>query len=429
MHRLLLSFNLSGPTLEDCFDAINEHNIEPVLQYIAENKNNPDKINVRWKNIPFLSLVVLALNISPEDRLRLLDAILAIEGIILDMRYLNGDCLLHEITDIPHVPILPKLLAHKSISINAKGDRGQTPLIRATAKEQIGCIKILLNHPEIGVNLTDDDGNTAFTTAAPTLQLLELIAERDDVDINARNNLGDTALIRTARNGHCPKAVRFLLGLKGININAVNNDGDSALMCAAAAGNTDIVLLLLAAHADTTIKNKKGKSAEEMAENEWLRDLIKNSSPANTHALFLARRDRAAANPDNRQEMANLAFASLTDAINFIESNLNKIDPEKINESISAFSTLMMAMGLDEKSDQYARTLLHVAASRGHKLAERITQSYTKEDEELRSIQEARKYTAEELNRMRTARLRYFQPRADNNSDSSQDGNQRLTRR
>ncbi len=428
MHRFLLSFRSGGTTLEDCFEAIKEHNIEPVLQYIAENKNNPDKINVRWKNIPFLSLV-LALNIAPQDRLRLLDALLAIEGIILDIRYVNGDCLLHEITDSPHAPILPKLLAHKSISINAKGDHGQTPLIRAVAKSQVACIKMLLNHPETLVNLRDDNGNTAFTTAAPTLQLLQLLAERDDVDINARNNLGDTALIRTARNDHCPKAVRFLLELKGIDINAVNNDGDSALMCAAAAGNTDIVVLLLAAHADTTITNEKGKTAETMAEKECIRELIKNSSPANTHALFLMRRDRAAVNPDNMQAMADLAFASLNDAINFIETNLNKIDPEKINEAIFAFSTLMMAMHPHEKSDEYARTLLRVAASRGHQIAAHITQSYTKEDSKLKSIKDDKKLTPEELNRMRAARLCHFQPRANNNPDSSHDESRRLTRR
>ena len=91
----------------------------------------------------------------------------------------------------------------------------------------------------------------------------ELLAQ--GADINAKDSIGNTALIYAAGTEGRVEIARLLLD-KGARINETNNWGDSALIRAIDWDNsTEMVRLLLNRGADLNIKNKGGYTAEGMA--------------------------------------------------------------------------------------------------------------------------------------------------------------------
>jgi ankyrin repeat protein len=85
-------------------------------------------------------------------------------------------------------------------------------------------------------------------------------------DVNARNENGQTALMRAAWHKKNFEMVSLLLK-NGADVNAKNNDGDTALMRAADNDNPEVVSLLLKNGANARVKNKEGKRAIDYAEN------------------------------------------------------------------------------------------------------------------------------------------------------------------
>jgi ankyrin repeat protein len=94
-------------------------------------------------------------------------------------------------------------------------------------------------------------------------------------NIDARDNVGDTALLASAGAGamsavgviYTVEPMKLLLA-RGADINARNNNGDTALTLAAATGGYEdlaTVKLLLRSGADPAARNNKGDSALALA--------------------------------------------------------------------------------------------------------------------------------------------------------------------
>lgn len=98
------------------------------------------------------------------------------------------------------------------------------------------------------------------------------IALEAGVDVDSRNDVSWTALMRASWNG-CDDAVRLLLE-HGADVNLKSWLGDTALMWAAFSGYTDTVRLLLESGADVEIINDKGKSALNYAEDNKHVDVV-----------------------------------------------------------------------------------------------------------------------------------------------------------
>lgn len=104
----------------------------------------------------------------------------------------------------------------------------------------------------------DDSGWTPLMYAASSYgdsQLSEII--KAGVDVNARSNRGETALMASAVTG---MADEDLLNA-GAEVNAVNDDGMTALMLLVQRGDPGEVDTLLKAGADARMKDSKGRTA------------------------------------------------------------------------------------------------------------------------------------------------------------------------
>jgi len=104
--------------------------------------------------------------------------------------------------------------------------------------------------------------------------------EKYGADINWKNSVGKTPLIKTCERGHA-RIVQYLLlkknkaGKRYIDYNAVDDKCETALHKASRKGKPLIVKMLFQAGADRTVRNKDGLTALDMAKNKHRKEVIK----------------------------------------------------------------------------------------------------------------------------------------------------------
>jgi ankyrin repeat protein len=136
---------------------------------------------------------------------------------------------------------------------NARNDEGDTPLMAAALYADSAVLEILIR-AGANVNATNEAGANALLRAATFADKARLLVEKG-ADVDARSQLGNTALILAARKPGNAHTIRLLLE-RGAEINAANLFGGTALLAAAAAGDIESVRLLLDRGADVNSKPK-----------------------------------------------------------------------------------------------------------------------------------------------------------------------------
>ena len=101
-------------------------------------------------------------------------------------------------------------------------------------------------------------------------EILEI--ETKQVDVNAKNKYGVTALIDASYRGQ-KEHVEWLI-VEGANLNARDNQGDTALMNAARWGHKENVALLIDEGADIHAKTTSGETALEFAAFSYHKDVV-----------------------------------------------------------------------------------------------------------------------------------------------------------
>lgn len=116
---------------------------------------------------------------------------------------------------------------------------GKTVLIHAVRVGNPEIVRAILKAPCINVNMRDDElraelpscrqHNNALLSAVnhKKLEIVEILAAREDVNVNAVAHGGESPLICAVEN--FPAAVPVLLRVTGINVNAQNDEGKTAL--------------------------------------------------------------------------------------------------------------------------------------------------------------------------------------------------------
>ena len=129
-------------------------------------------------------------------------------------------------------PAVVDLLASKGANVNARGARGQTPLMWAVAEKHPEVIKVLLAH------------GADIHARSDTWSEVMAVSPHGYLDYNRPIPHGnDTALMFAARGGDLASAQ--LLVAAGANVNDEDAWGVSAVVLAAHSGFTDVVEFLL----------------------------------------------------------------------------------------------------------------------------------------------------------------------------------------
>jgi len=144
---------------------------------------------------------------------------------------------------------------------NARNEGGQFALGLAARDGADRVVDVLLKQPQLEVDTRNNAGETALMLAA--LHGHMSISERLIAHGAAVTQKGWNALLYAAA-GPEPKLVEWLLE-KGAPIESRSPNGTTALMMAARYGSEQTVLLLLAHHADVKVRNERGMNAADFA--------------------------------------------------------------------------------------------------------------------------------------------------------------------
>ena len=100
---------------------------------------------------------------------------------------------------------------------------------------------------DVDVNATDKDGATALILAAEKghSRVANVLLGIAGIDVNATDKEGATALIIAAEKGHS-RVANILLGIDDIDVNAAMSDGATALYVAVQNGHIEVTRMLLA---------------------------------------------------------------------------------------------------------------------------------------------------------------------------------------
>lgn len=159
-------------------------------------------------------------------------------------------------------------------------DKDRSTLWHSADKGLLQTTRELLKNKNINIDLTDKNGYSALARAVNNgfLEISTLLIDRGasiDTLTKAKNNL----LMISVRSEN-PALFKKILGLK-INLDAKNNLGDTVLMMATRIGNIEFVKTLIDAGADIKTRNLDDLNAYQIAINSGHDDiakLIKDSS-------------------------------------------------------------------------------------------------------------------------------------------------------
>ncbi|KAJ4011045.1 hypothetical protein NW766_007677 [Fusarium irregulare] len=168
----------------------------------------------------------------------------------INCQYSTGDRPLNVAAKTSSLKAIEKLFAQKYIRVNAKGLRGRTVLHNAAMAGDERMMALILANPSIDINARDNDGNTAVMTLLHYLRRrhnedsdgLALMLSRPELDINAQNLNGNTALLIAAsfdfqRHFRPNKVLNALLFRPGVDREHRNNLGQTVLTRAVKQGS------------------------------------------------------------------------------------------------------------------------------------------------------------------------------------------------
>jgi len=171
-----------------------------------------------------------------------------------------------------------------------------TPLSIAVRAGDIPTVQLLLRD---NPNIADESGNTALHHAADCLSVpvISCLLTLPDININAQNAAGDTALHIAARHGS-DRIASMLVGQQ-CEVDAVNNAGDTPLHCGIQ--HPAVLLLLAQSGANVEAVNSQGLDINTLAT---------PSVASNVRDMFAVHQLQA--NPPSHKELLNALTTGAT---------------------------------------------------------------------------------------------------------------------
>ena len=162
-------------------------------------------------------------------------------------------------------------LLAQGVNPNTQDWLGRSPLMRAAGHGREEVVELLLGQPTIDLEARSDRGRTALLHAAACghPQVVHLLLARG-ADTAVVSDSGYTMLMLAARGG-VVELVELALNQPNLNLEARNVRGRTALLVAARAGHKQVVLQLLASGANPAVKDNEDKTMLWWAQaNGWV---------------------------------------------------------------------------------------------------------------------------------------------------------------
>lgn len=228
-----------------------------------------------------------------------------------------------------------QLLFSQGALVNAKGRKGRTVLHTAAMTGDDETIKLILVHPDIDTNLRDDEGNTPLMELLQwlldwasqsrnferkwsrykdmILRSMHLLLSRPELDINAQNLEGDTAVLMAASfddtvdSGDKDSIFNAIFYHHGVNREHRDEFGQTVLSHAVMAGSQRVQTILKETqlmYQFSEIQDDGETLLSLAAEHEWDGQLkwedIVNMSPPE----FMDRKDNEGKTPEEVRDDA-----------------------------------------------------------------------------------------------------------------------------
>ncbi|KAF0690482.1 Aste57867_18138 [Aphanomyces stellatus] len=200
---------------------------------------------------------------ATENRLDAVKSLLANDKIQVNRVDDYGETALFKAAEKGKIPVVRELLAYPGIQVHIANKGDQTPLMVAAENGHVNTLKLFLDRPEDAPEVKHPALYAACVGGKPKVVDM-LLNERNDMDINYVNSDGDTPLIAAAEDGNVD-TVRLLLAHPDVHVDVQGSAQQTALTKAAMYGYLEVVDLLLAAGADTSLVDKNDDTCLDIA--------------------------------------------------------------------------------------------------------------------------------------------------------------------
>ncbi|PCD23153.1 hypothetical protein AU210_014676 [Fusarium oxysporum f. sp. radicis-cucumerinum] len=153
------------------------------------------------------------------------------------------------------------LLDTGKVDIDAKDEKGRTPLSWAAQNGHEAVVKMLLDTGKVDVDAKDEKGWTPLSRAAQNGReaVVKMLLDTGKVDVDAKDEKGWTPLSRAAQNGR-EAVVKMLLDTK-VDVDTRDKQGRTPLSWAAERRRKAVVKMLLdTGKVDIDAKDEKGRT-------------------------------------------------------------------------------------------------------------------------------------------------------------------------
>jgi ankyrin repeat protein len=227
---------------------------------------------------------------------------------------------------------------------------------------------------QLARHLRDSNGRTPLSWAARNGHgtVVEMLAARDDVDVDSKDRWGQTPLSLAAENGH-EAVVEVLAARDDVNTDLKGDNGQSPLSWAARMGHETVVELLAARDdVDVDLKDNNDRTPLSWAAGNGYKAVVE----------VLAARDDVDADPKDRWGRTPLSWAARMGHETVVEMLAVRDDVEVDSKDNNHWTPLswaassghetvveMLAVRDDvdvDSKDKWGRTPLSLAAENGH---------------------------------------------------------------